>query len=261
MGGRGSLSSKKHVMYDRASIKAYMNSKGVAVHGLNAVTKKGLSLVVEALETLDTLQTKHGKRIDNIIIGTSGLSDFSFSEAYQHKNRKGEVLKVFPNTLIIPRGTVEVGKKHLNKEVKYANKSNFVVAKNVKEMIYHEFGHALHEALKKANKSSYDDLERRFGKIMKDPKARVELSGYAKTKKYKKRSQSTEYVAESVVHILRGTTTRKGKDMVDLVRNYLYDIPGANIRLGDSKRVTKPRSRKPRGTSTRNTSSRSRKTR
>lgn len=246
MGGRGSLSPNKHKMYNTATIKAYMNAQGVAVHGLNKVTRKGLSVVVEALETLDALQQKHGKRVQNVLIGTNSGADFSFSEAKVVKVKGGKEV-VLKNTLIIPLKTVQYGKASLEKEVKYANRNRIVVARNVKEMIYHEYGHALHQALKVTNPTAYNDLERRFGKLLKNPNSRVDLSLYASTKKYTKRSQSTEYVAESVVHILRNTKTHKGADMVDLVRNYISLVPNSNIKLGLT-----------RGTSVRKTSGRTR---
>ena len=246
MGGRGSLSPNKHKMYNTATIKAYMNSKGVAVHGLNKVSRKGLSVVVEALETLDTLQQKHGKRVENVLLGVNSGGDFSFSELKTVKVKGGKEVKL-KNTLIIPIKTIEYGKASLEKEVKYANRNKIVVARNVKEMIYHEYGHALHHSLKVSNPSAYNELERRFATLMKKKDSRVDLSMYASTKQYTKRSQTVEYVAESVVHILRNTRTHKGADMVDLVRNYVSLVPNSNIKLG----IT-------RGTSAKKTSGRKR---
>lgn len=246
MGGRGSLSPNKHKMYNTATIKAHMNAQGVAVHGLNKVSRKGLSVVVEALETLDALQQKHGKRIQNVLIGTNSGADFAFSEAKVVKAKGGKEV-ILKNTLIIPLKTVQYGKASLEKEVKSANRNKIVVARNVKEMIYHEYGHALHSALKKSNPSAYNELERRFATLMKNPNARVDLSKYASTKNYSKRSQTTEYVSESVVHILRNTRPTKGADMVDLVRNYISLVPNSNIKLG----IT-------RGTSAKRTSGRKR---
>lgn len=247
MGGRGSLSPTKHKMYNTATIKAHMNAQGIAVHGLNKVSRKGLSVVVEALETLETLQNKHGKRVKNVLIGTNSSGDFAFSESKKVIGKGGKEV-VLKDTLIIPLKTVQRGKASLDKLVK-TNK--VVVARNVKEMIYHEYGHALHSSLKKSNPSAYNELERRFATLMKNPKARVELSKYASTKNYSKRSQTTEYVSESVVHILRNTRPNKGADMVDLVRNYISLVPNSNISLG----LTKTR----RGTSVKRTTGRTRK--
>lgn len=243
MGGRGSLSPNKHKMYNTATIKAHMNAQGVAVHGLNKVSRNGLSVVVEALETLDALQQKHGKRVQNVLIGTQSGGDFAFNESKTVKVKGGKEV-VLKNTLIIPLKTIQNGKASLEKVVK---KNKTVVARNVKEMIYHEYGHALHHSLKTSNPTAYKELERRFSTLLKNPNSRVDLSKYASTKNYSKRSQSTEYVAESVVHILRNTRPNKGADMVDLVRNYVSLVPNSNIALGLT-----------RGTSVRKTSGRKR---
>lgn len=234
MGGRGSLSSKAHTMYDKKSIYREMKKDGVEVYGLKNVTRKGLSVVVEALETVQQLQKKHGKMIDSIIIGVDRNSDFAFRSNMELKSKNGPVK--LGRTLIIPKKTVEKGKADLQKNIKQANatsyklnKVNYVVAKNVKQMVYHEFGHAIHHALKVKDPTSYAEFERRFAVLVKQPKARVNLSKYASSKAYNGRIGSHEYVAESITHILRNSKTRKGQDMVDLVWNFMSRVPSVNF--------------------------------
>lgn len=250
MGGRGSLSSKTHTMYDKKSIYREMKNHGVEVYGLNNVSRKGLSIVVEALETVQQLQKKHGKMLDSVIIGVNRNSDFAFRSSMELKSKKGPVQ--LGRTLIIPKKTVEGGKADLQRNIKQANatsykynKINFVVAKNVKQMIYHEFGHAVHHALKVQDPTSYAEFERRFAVLVKQPKARVVLSKYASSKAYNGKIGSHEYVAESITHILRNSKTRKGQDMVDLVWDYMSRVPSVNFSSYGSRQAPKIKSSRP----------------
>lgn len=229
MGGRGSLSQQKHkVMYDKKSIKEFMNKSGVRVIGVDHISNKGLSLVVDAMKTLYVLQRKHGRLIDTVVIGEKKSSDFSFSPNYVVTKADGTKVKV-GRTLIIPKGTVQTGKKQMNLEVKRANRDNFVVAKNIRQMVTHEFGHAMHQALKTHDRQAYDEFERKFARLVNTPNARVNLSKYANTKSYKGKIGSHEYVAEAVTHIIRNTKSRKGQDMIDLVHNYVGRVPSVNF--------------------------------
>lgn len=250
MGGRGSLSSKAHSMYDKKSIYTEMKKSGVEVYGLNHVSRKGLSIVVEALETVQHLQKKHGKMIDSVIIGVDRNSDFAFRSSMVLKSKKGPV--DLGRTLIIPKRTVQHGKADMQRNINKANvtsykynKVNFVVAKNVKQMIYHEFGHAIHHALKVTDPTSYAEFERRFAVLVKQPKARVNLSKYASTKAYKGKIGSHEYVAESVTHILRNSKTRKGQDMVDLVWDYMSRVPSVNFSRYGKRNAPKVKTTRP----------------
>lgn len=251
MGGRGSLSSKSHIMYDKKSIYREMRKQGVEVYGLNHITRKGLSVVVEALETLHKLQRKHGKMIDSVIIGVNRNADFAFRSKME-LNRKGNTPLNIGRTLIIPKKTVQEGKKDLQNNIKQANatsyklnRMNFVVAKNVKQMIYHEFGHAVHHALKVKDPTSYLEFERKFAVLMKQPKARVNLSQYANTKSYNGKIGSHEYVAESITHILRNTKTRKGQDMVDLVWDFMSRVPSVDFGSYGKRKAPKTTSSRP----------------
>ncbi len=244
MGGRGSLSSRKHTMFDKKSIYREMKKQGVEVYGLNHVSRKGLSIVVEALETVQQLQNKHGKMIDSVIIGVKRNSDFSFRSSMELNSKNGKVQ--LGRTLVIPKKTVDGGIADMQRNIKQANATsyklnrvNFVVAKNVKQMIYHEFGHAIHHALKVKDPTSYAELERRFAVLVKQPKARVTLSKYASSKAYNGKIGSHEYVAESVTHILRNSKTRKGQDMVDLVWDYMSRVPSVDFSSYGTRRSPK----------------------
>lgn len=248
MGGRGSLSSRIHTMYDKESIKREMNKQGVKVHGLNFLKPQGLSVVVEALETLNKLQKKHGKMIDSVVIGMNRKSDFAFNPNLKVSVKGKEVS--LGRTLVIPKRTIEKGKADLQKNINMANatsykynKINFVVAKNVKQMVYHEFGHAIHDALRRQSPNDYKEFERKFANLVKNPKARVNLSQYAKTKAYNGKIGSHEFVAESVTHILRNTKTRKGQDMVDLVWDYMSRVPSVDFSRYGQRRSIAPMTR------------------
>lgn len=238
MGGRGSLSQNKNkFMYDKKSIKEYMAKQGVKVIGIDNISNKGLSLVAESMKTLVMLQKKHGKMIDTVVIGVNRKSDFSFSSNFKVKTSSGKEVSL-GRTLIIPKGTVQGGRKSLLKEVKYANRNNIVVAKNIKQMIVHEFGHAMHYALKKHDRKAYDELERKFNNLVKNPSARVHLSAYASSKKYNGKISSHEYVAESITHIIRNTKSRKGQDMIDLVHDYIGRVPSVDFSRYGYRRTT-----------------------
>ena len=58
MGGRGSLSANKHAMFDKKSIYREMKKQGVEVYGLNHVSRKGLSIVVEAYQYILDFKNK-----------------------------------------------------------------------------------------------------------------------------------------------------------------------------------------------------------
>ena len=250
MGGRGSLSANKHTMFDKKSIYREMKKHGVEVYGLNHVSRKGLSIVVEALETVQKLQNKHGKMIDSVIIGVKRNSDFAFRSSMELNSKNGKVQ--LGRTLIIPKRTVEGGIADMQRNIKQANatsyklnKVNFVVAKNVKQMIYHEFGHAIHHALKVQDPTSYAEFERKFAVLVKQPKARVTLSKYASSKAYNGKIGSHEYVAESVTHILRNSKTRKGQDMVDLVWDYMSRVPSVDFSSYGTRTSPKLKSSRP----------------
>lgn len=250
MGGRGSLSSNTHTMYDKKSIYREMKKHGVEVYGLNHVSRKGLSVVVEALETVQKLQKKHGKMIDSVIIGVNRQSDFAFRSSMELQSKKGPVK--LGRTLIIPKQTVQGGKADMQRNIKQANatsykydKINYVVAKNVKQMIYHEFGHAVHYALKVKDPTAYREFERKFAVLVKQPKARVTLSKYANSKAYNGRIGSHEYVAESLTHIIRNTKTRKGQDMVDLVWDYMSRVPSVDFSTYGTRTSPKIKSSRP----------------
>lgn len=239
MGGRGSLSRNKHkFMYDKESIKSFMNKTGVRVIGADRITNKSLSLVSEAMLTLASLQKKHGKLIDTVVIGNNRSADFAFNSNFKIKKSDGKEVSV-GRTLIIPKGTLQAGRKQVLKEVKYANKHNIVVAKNIKQMITHEFGHAMHYALKRQNIDLYNEFERKFTRLVNTPKARVHLSQYASSKAYNGKIGSHEYVAEAVTHIIRNTRTRKGQDMIDLVHDYIGRVDTVDFsRYGVKNRST-----------------------
>ena len=247
MGGRGSLSPNAHKMYNIRTIYDEMKKTGVEVYGLQHISRKGLSLVVEALETVQKIEKKHGKLIDTVIIGLKRNSDFSFIGEFAPPVKPGRKQKSYGRTLVIPLKTAQSGKVDLEKAIKTANKYsnkenkvNFVVAKNVKQMVYHEMGHAVHYALKKSDPDSYREFERRFATLVKNPSSRVNLSHYAKTKAYNGKIGSHEYVAESMVHILRNTKTRKGQDMVDLVWDFMSRVPSTNFSSYGSRRSKTP---------------------
>lgn len=235
MGGRGSLSPNKHKMYDKATIKREMAKYGIRVVGVNNVSNTGLSLVVEALETVQALQKRHGKMLDSVVIGVSRNSDFAFNSNFKAKSKGKEV--ALGRTLIIPKKTVEGGRADLLREVKYAHRNNIVVAKNIKQMIVHEYGHAMHYALKTYDPVAYQELNRKFNNLVKNPKSRVHLSAYAQSKAYNGKISSHEYVAEAITHLVRNTTSRKGQDMIDLTRDYIGRVPTVDFsRYGMRKR-------------------------
>ena len=112
-------------------------------------------------------------------------------------------------------------------------------------MIYHEFGHAIHHALKIKDPTSYAEFERRFAVLVKQPKARVTLSKYASSKAYNGKIGSHEYVAESITHILRNSKTRKGQDMVDLVWDYMSRVPSVDFSSYGTRTSPKIKSSRP----------------
>lgn len=240
MGGRGSLSSNSHKMYNIETIKSEMRKYGVRVIGANNIDRKGLSVVVEALETIQFMQRKYGKHLDSIVIGVNRNSDFTYSDNYKVKTKDGKI-KEYGRTLIIPKKTVKYGKADLEREVKYANKNNIVVAKNVRQMVVHEYGHAMHMALRRHDPKAYQELERKFNNLVKSPDSRVHLSQYASTKAYNGKISSHEYVAEAITHLVRNTKTRKGQDMIDLVNSYISRVPGVNFNNYGMKRNKPPK--------------------
>lgn len=229
MGGRGSLSSNKHRMYNAQTIKREMLKYGIKVYGTHRIPRQGLSLVVEALEELQGLEKRFGHRIDSVLIGVKRRSDFSYSPEYNVKKKDGTIVNL-GRTLLIPQKTVKLGKADLEREVKYASRNNIVVAKNMRQMIMHEYGHALHLDLKKKNPQAYKDLEKDFQRLMKNKGSRINLSHYASTKAYKGgKINSHEYVAEALTHVMRNTTTRKGQDMIDTAKYYVGKLPGVSF--------------------------------
>lgn len=239
MGGRGSLSSNTHKMYNIDTIKSEMRKYGIRVVGANSVSRQGLSLVVEALETIQKLQKRHGKMIDSVVIGVNRNSDFAYNDDFKFKTKDGEI-KSLGRTLVIPKNTVKLGRAKMLKEVKTANKNNVVVAKNIKQMVIHEYGHAMHMALKRHDPKSYVELEKKFQRLVKSVDARVHLSQYASSKSYNGKISSHEYVAEALTHVIRNTKTTKGQDMVDLVREYVGRVPSVNF-SNYGKRKNKPK--------------------
>lgn len=228
MGGRGSLSSGAHTMYDTASIKKVMNSNGIRVHGLNNVTRKGLSVVVEALEgVLEMNKAHNSKLVTNIVIGVNRNADFAYNPNFKVV-QKGKEIRLGP-TLIIPKKTVQYGKADLERELKYATKNKIVVGRTVKELVYHEMGHALHMKLKQHDPKAYAELDRKINLLTSNAGYRTNLSVYAGSKRYGGKVRSYEYVAEAIVHLQRNTKTRLGQDMIDLVHDYISRVPGVEF--------------------------------
>lgn len=241
MGGRGSLSPNAHKsgMYDYNSIvKTLSKSKQFDVVGLKkSLTPKNLSTVVDVLETVQGLSKKHGKLIDTVVFGVPRASLFSFAPNYKVKTKNGE--KNLGRALIVPKGTLRLSKTQLETRM---NKAKFGVSKSVKEAIYHEYGHAMHQALKKHDIVAYRKLNTKALSMLNKPEYRTYLSKYANTKRYNERTTADEYVAESMVHVLRNTKSKKGQDMIDLTRDYISLVPQVDLSTYGQRRT---RGRKP----------------
>lgn len=267
MGGRGSLSPnvKGRVMYDRKSILKAMNSIGIKVYNLNKfLNRKNLSSVVEMLQTVYDLEKKFGEltgnHLDSIILGVKNNSTLTYHSSYSY-NKNGDIVdrdsknRKFGRSLIITANTLSNTKSQLNKKIKKSSGEHFVASNNLKELIYHEYGHALHQTLKKKDIAKYQVLEGQIKKMIALPERySTKISKYS-TKKYKENRKVGyhEIVAEAMVHILRNTKSRKGQDVIDEVRRY-FTNNGVDLNSYTS-------SHKPRRGRTIKSSSRSRKKR
>lgn len=234
MGGRGSLSSNKHNMYDIASIKKVLSDNGIKLLGANKIPRKGLSLTSEALQTLIDLQKKHGKYIDSVAIGLKRNSIFTFNHDLNVTIRGKNVN--LGRTLIIPQRTVSGGKARLEKTLKTSSRNGTLVSKTIKEAITHEYAHAMHLELKRKHPVATAQFEKEFNRILSNKGSRVQISNYAYMKALSSKIgnknaslSSNEYVAETMVHVFRNTRPTKGRDMIDLVHGYVSNLPNANI--------------------------------
>lgn len=243
MGGRGSLSSRKHTMYDKESIKEVMRRQNIRVVGINKLDNRGLSLVVEAMETIQELEKKYGKHIDSVAIGLNRKSTLSYNDNLVVKVRGKEVS--LGRTLVIPKDTVKKGKSALDKKAKKESKKNMWVAQNTKQAIMHEYGHAMHQNFKRKYPELNKNFEKEFKKLVTNPKSRVHLSTYATNKKYNGKITSSEYVAESLTHLMRNTKDARGQEMINLVRKHFEKAPGIDFGMYGIRKYTKKIKKKP----------------
>lgn len=243
MGGRGSLSSRVHSMYDKESIKSEMNRNGIRVVGLNKLDNKGLSLVVEAMETIQELEKKYGKHIDTIAIGLKRNAPLSYNDNLVVKVRGKEV--ALGRTIIIPNDTVKKGKTQFDKKAKKENRRNMWVASNTKQAIMHEYGHAMHMKFKRRYPELDKEFERKFKELVTRKDARISLSTYASNKIYNGKLKSSEYVAESLTHLMRNTKDPRGQEMINLVRKYFEKTPNVDFGMYGIRKYTKKIKKKP----------------
>lgn len=261
MGGRGWLSPNKHPgTSDKWEIKETLEANGVKLVGdyYDKINRRNLSLVAEISETIIHLNKEFGKHIDNILIGDPRKAVLATTGLYEVTDKLGNK-HAYRNVLIVPDNTLKKGLKKNNKNLMYASNSKVVVPVNIKQAVMHEYGHAIHRQLGRQNMASYNELEKRFNIMMKDPSQRMFMSNYASFKTYKGKVSPKEYVAESFVHLLRGTNPTKGRDMIELARIHLSEVKGVDFWKYAEKypRAKTKKIKKKRGTSA-ITSSRSR---
>lgn len=216
MGGRGSLSSNIHKMYNPTTIKETLNANKVRVYGTEQITRKGLSTVVEILETIQKYDRTHGKHINTVMIGKK--SNITVSPNYVAKLKSGKEVNL-GNTLFIPKSLATEGKK----TIKITNKStNIQINRNLQKQISYEYGKAVLSNFKKSNPKAYSDMTRRVKALSKSPDSKVKVSN----RTYK---STDDYVNDSISSMLRNTRVRSGQDMIDLVHDYMSSSKGANF--------------------------------
>lgn len=252
MGGRGSLSSNKHDMYDIASIKKVLKENGIAILGANKIPRKGLSLTSDILKNLIELQNKHGKYIDSVAIGLKRNSVMTFNHDL-NVTIKGKNINL-GRTLIIPEQTIKRGKANLERGLKTTARNGTLVSKTIKEAVSHEYAHAMHLELKRKYPVETKHFEKEFNRILKNKGSRVQISNYAYMKALSSKIgnknatlSSNEYVAEAMVHVFRNTRPTKGKDMIDLVHGYVSKLPNSNIHnygMRTPKKIKRKRKKK-----------------
>lgn len=263
MGGRGWLSPKKHQgTSTKQEIHDTLKANGVKLVGnwSEHVNRRNLSLMAEIAETVLHLNKEFGKHIEHIVVEPNRKSLLATTALYEHTDSNGNK-QMYRNVLIIPGRTLRANLKGVNKAIQTANKLGRVVPINMRQAVMHEFGHSIHRELKRQDRDLALDLEKRFQQMLKDPSGnRIFISNYAKTKAYGGKISSAEYVAESVVHILRGTSPLKGRDMVDLTFDYLSQVKGVDFNAYREKypRVKAKKIKKKRGSAQLTTSTRGR---
>ena len=233
MGGRGSLSSNKHKMYNPSSIKENLNKKGVRVYGTELIKNKGLSSVVEVLETVNKYDKLHGKNINTVMIGSK--SSISVVPNYVAKLKNGKEVNL-GNTLFIPKSLATSGKS----TIKISSKdTNIQITRNLQKQVANEYGKAIASNFKKTNPKAYAELTRKVKALAKSPDAKVKVSNRV----YK---TSDDYVHDSISTMLRNNKTRQGQDMIELVHAYVstskgtsFNRYGLNERQGYTTRKTR----------------------
>lgn len=216
MGGRGSLSSNTHKMYNPSSIKENLNQRGVRVYGTEQIKRKGLSSVVEVLETVQKYDRLHGKNINTVMIGKG--NSISVVPNYVAKLKSGKEINL-GNTLFIPKSLATSGKI----TIRITNKDTKIqITRNLQKQVAYEYGKAIVTNFKKTNPKAYSDLTRRVKALSKSPDSKVKVSNRV----YK---TSDDYVHDSVSSMLRNTRTRQGQDMIDLVHDYISSAKGTNF--------------------------------
>lgn len=239
MGGRGSLSPRVHKAYDVESLKSELRKNKIRVVGIQRVNKKNLSLAVDVAEKVIEMNKRHGRLIDTIYYGGNIKGDFSFN-ANKKVEAKGKGEVEIGRTMTVARRNMNSNKADLERAIKEAYKDNWISGSNIKELVAHELGHAIHYKLKKYDPNANKDFERKIKINIQDPKKKTNISKYAVAKKYNGKYTVDEYVAEAIVHLDRGSRSRKAQDLIDLVWDYTSRVPGVNYKYGDRVTVKTP---------------------
>lgn len=238
MGGRGSLSSKVHKMYNKESILAQMKEEGIEIRGLNNINNSNLSFVVETLENVARLNKKYRKYIDSVSIGGNSSTIYQFVEDYK-PFVKGKQVDM-GRTLVISSNYLKKGREKTEREIRKKYNSNQYVARTISQMVSHEFGNAIYSKFRKSKAHTYYIKE--LDRILKNKNANTYLSDYARTKGKDGKVAYQTYFAEGFIHLDRGTKTRRGEDVLDTLKRSLKKD---NFKFSNQSRNNKVRKLRP----------------
>lgn len=209
LGGRGSLSSNNHKMYDVNSIRPYMNKKGIRVYGEDKITTRGLSTVVDLLENVNKLNRQQGfKNITTVMIGTGSSMHVKLN--YNAKLKNGSSVDL-GNTLVIPKSIATQGKKVITVKGK---KSVIQINKNLNNQLTYEYGKTITSYFSSQHPDLYKSLTRKVTKMTNDSVSKVKVSD-------RNGGTANDHIHDSVALILRNKHSRSGSDLVELVADTL----------------------------------------